>query len=774
MLFMLTIVHPTSGQSLAVIPVPLKTTNMPGTLVIKDGGLVSYPINDAGARFAAEHFVELMRKTGHISLVAKTGLDKSADIVITRTIRKTELDNREAYDLHVTSRQVKISAATDAGLFYGTVTLWQMLTEKPITDGTAELHCVQIHDQPELRWRGIMLDSARHVQSVDFIRNLLDWMSLEKLNVLHWHLTDDQGWRLEIKQYPKLTSVGGYRELYSPTGKFGGAADINADSLRYGGYYTQEQVRMLVAYAAKLNITIVPEIEMPGHETAAIAAYPEMGPTNAPPTTPASTYGIHPNLFNVDDSTFTFIENVLTEVMDLFPSEYIHVGGDEAIKSQWQSSAEIQAKMKSLGIRNEDQLQSYFIKRIDSFITAHHRRTIGWDEILQGGLAPGAAVMSWHGIQGGIDAAKQGHDAVLTPTRPLYLNYRQSEAADEAPGRWALNTLADVYGFNPAPENLTPEERSHILGVQGSLWSEYMINTNIDEWMIFPRAAALAEIGWAPGDHRNWNDFVRRMVPEFERYKALGINYDPAIYRVRSTETITADTSQVEVALSNQAKYGTIRYTTDGSNVTSSSKIYESQITLPLPTHLRAATFFDSLIPRSELDRQLNAMTIRLRYSQDLRLCSTSPVIGMAQDLGYGDAANMLSSAKEDYTNPSVSLANYQNPCWIYTDADLTGVHQISVGVMSLPYLFADRNGMSPPLGVAHTPSGELEVHLDTCTGPLLTTLPFAPAVDKVGVIQLNANVTATEGKHDLCFKVVRPTVNPLWVVDWIQLYPTN
>jgi hexosaminidase len=268
-----------------------------------------------------------------------------------------------------------------------------------------------------------MLDSARHMQSIAFITNLVDWMALHKLNTLHWHLTDDQGWRLEIKRYPKLTSIGGFRTLASQEGQ---TDPVTGKPYIYGGFYTQDQVRALVAYAASRNVTIVPEIEMPGHATAPLASYPELRSDDAPVSAPSNHYGIHPNLYNPTDTSFTFLENVLTEVMELFPSIYIHVGGDEAIKDKWKASPAIQAQMKALGINTEDELQSYFIKRIDTFLTAHHRRTLGWDEILEGGLAPGATVMSWRGIQGGINAAREGHDAILAPTRPLYFNYRQS------------------------------------------------------------------------------------------------------------------------------------------------------------------------------------------------------------------------------------------------------------------------------------------------------------------------------------------------------------
>ena len=473
-----------------------------------------------------------------------------------------------------------------------------------------------------------------------------------------------------------------------------------------------------------------------------------------------SEYGIFPYLYNADDNAFTFIENVLTEVMQLFPSQYIHIGGDEAIKDQWKASATIQAQMKTLGIHDEDALQSYFIKRIDTFLTAHGRRTIGWDEILQGGLAPHAAVMSWHGVDGGINAAKQGHDAVLTPVRPLYFNYRQSDAADEAPGRFALNTLENVYSFNPLPDSLTADQKQHILGVQGNLWSEYVISADRLEWMLYPRTAALAEIGWSAADRRDWNGFLPRMEDEMSRYTLLGIRFDPAAFKVRSSESFAADHLHVTVNLSNQAAFGTIRYTTDGSPVTTSSQEYSAPLSMPLPSHLRAAAFSQSEISSSELDRTLDQLSVRKRFSQEMKLCQNDPAIAMEPDPQQAERP--------------VVLANYVKPCWIYRAADMDSITSISAGVVPLAYVFHDKNNKLPPLGTPHTPDGELEVHLDRCEGPLVVALPLAPAAGHDDVTQLRATLAPLHGVHDLCLQVVRPHVDPLWVLDWVQLEPAG
>lgn len=748
----------TSAQALSLIPAPLSVVQTQGVFHIEDGAAISFSKQDAEARFAAEHLADLLKRTQGLRVVVKgvpAGALTTAAIVLARTPSKVNATPDEAYDLNISPQQAVISASGGAGLYYGTVTLWQMLTSATSQRGAVELQCAHIHDEPQMHWRGIMLDSARHIQSVEFVRNLIEWISLEKLNVLHWHLTDDQGWRLEIKRYPRLTEIGGWRQLASASEP---ANETTIRSLHYGGYYSQSEVRELVAYAAKRNVMIVPEIEMPGHASAALAAYPEFGSSDRPLATPVDEYGIFPNLYNVNDATFSFLENILTEVMQLFPGPYIHIGGDEAIKDQWKASPAIQAQMRKLGINNEDELQSYFVKRIDAFLTTHHRRTVGWDEILQGGLAQNATVMSWHGVQGGIDAAIHGHDAILTPVRPLYFNYRQSDSAGEAPGRFALNTLSDVYAFNPAPATLTSEQREHIIGIEAPLWTEYIITEDRDEWMLFPRAAALAEVAWTPLARRNWNSFQERLPAEMRRYQALGIGFDPAAFRVTDEETIAPDATHVIVRLGNQANFGTVRYTTDGSEVTTSSAPYQGVLDLPLPTHLRAADFFEGEIPGSRFERQLDARSVRMRYSQELKLCSNDPAIAMEPD-------------PPQHVRP-VTLVNYENPCWIYRAANLNGVTGISIGVLSLPYVFHDWRRPAPNLGQPHMPHGEVEAHLDECDGKLIAALPLAPAAARAGVTPLSARLENMKGVHDLCLKIVRPEIKPLWSLDWVQLEP--
>lgn len=504
-------------QTPSIIPFPAHVEIGRGSFTLANGAAIVVPKGDKSARQTAAYLADLLFRTRGLRLRVRSGHDRGGI-----HFRTCTTNGAEAYRLSVTPARVDICAARATGLFYGAVSLWQLATADGQPLGPATLSAMTIDDAPRFQWRGLMLDSARHYQSPQFVMNLIDWMALHKLNVLHWHLTDDQAWRLEIKAYPRLTSIGAWRQ------EAGAAAASDIDPATghprlYGGFYSQADVRKIVAYAAARNVTIVPEIEMPGHATAAIAAYPQLASTPQPPSVPSSDWGVHSNLLNTDDATLVFVKTVLTEVMALFPSAYIHIGGDEATKDQWKASAREQAKIHALGLADEDALQSWYTRQIDAFLTAHNRRLIGWDEILKGGLSPNATVMSWHGSAGAVAAARSGHDAILAPKRPLYLNYRQSAAAGEPPGRAPLNTLADIYAFDPISKELTPDQARHVLGVQAALWTEYVRTDDRVEHMLFPRLAALAEVAWSPAASRDWPGFEARLGPQMMRYRSLGI-----------------------------------------------------------------------------------------------------------------------------------------------------------------------------------------------------------------------------------------------------------
>jgi len=446
----------------------------------------------------------------------------------------------EEYRLVSDSDGVLIEGGGPAGVFWGAQTLRQLLgpdalRKAPVDpDRTWTVPHVTLHDAPRFRWRGLMLDVSRHFMPKDGVLRYLDLMAAHKLNVLHFHLTDDQGWRIEIKRHPRLTEVGAWRART----KFGHRASPLWEEKPHGGFYTQDDIREIVAYAAERHITVVPEIDVPGHSQAAIAAYPELGNTDVIDSSIEGgtalsvwdNWGISPNVLAPTDNTLRFYEGVFEELLDLFPSEFIHVGGDECLKDQWKQSPTAQARIEELGLADEDELQAWFIGHFDKWLTARGRRLIGWDEILEGGLAEGAAVSSWRGYGGGVAAARAGHDVVMCPEQYVYLDHRQDAGPDEPVPIGYVRTLEDVYRFEPVPAELTPDEAAHILGTQANVWTEVMEDQGRVDYQTFPRLAAFAEVAWsplpAPGE-RDFADFERRMAVHYARLDALGVGYRP-------------------------------------------------------------------------------------------------------------------------------------------------------------------------------------------------------------------------------------------------------
>ena len=425
-------------------------------------------------------------------------------------------DGAEAYALTVTAQSIDLRAREAAGLRHGLTTLRQLAAA---ADG---ISAVRIEDAPRFSYRGLHLDVGRHFFPVAFIKKFIDAMAAFKLNTFHWHLTEDQGWRLEIKRYPELTTVGAWRGETI----IGPARDRpeRYDGMKHGGFYTQAEAREVVAYAAERGITVLPEIEMPGHALAMIASYPELG--NVPgPFKVRTTWGTSDHVLSPREETFTFLEGVLAEVLDIFPSTFIHIGGDEAPKTQWKTSPEAQAVMQREGLKDEEELQSWFIRRIERFLNAHGRRLVGWDEILEGGLAPNATVMSWRGIAGGVAAAKQGHDVIMSPEEDLYFDHYQGPAESEPLAHGGLTTLEETYRYEPIPAELSADEAKHVLGPQGNVWTEYMPTTTQVEYMTYPRALALAEMGWSAKDARDWESFAARLPAALSVLDTLGIGY---------------------------------------------------------------------------------------------------------------------------------------------------------------------------------------------------------------------------------------------------------
>ena len=521
----------TSAAAPSLIPQPLQLTLAEGRFEL-DAATVLEPAGGPEAARIAAYFGELLQRSRGLRLATQSAARGRAAGSIRFELPAgadgtAESRAAEGYRIEVRPQRIVVSASSPAGLLYGAVTLWQLATSgatRPIL-----IPALDITDAPQFRWRGLMLDSARHFQSVDFILRYIDWMALHKLNVLSWHLTDDQGWRLEITKYPRLTGVGAWRV---PAGR-AARRDIDPATGRprlYGGFYTREDVRRIVAHAALRNVTIVPEIDLPGHTTAALVAYPALAalPQALPAAVPAD-WGIFSHVLNIDEATLRFVEDVLDEVMALFPGEYIHVGGDEVVRDEWRDSPAVQARMRELGITDLGGVQGYFTRRLGEYLASHGRRLVGWDEIVKAGLGPGAIVMSWRGIYGAVAAVRAGYDAVLSPDPVLYLDHRQGSTPAEPPGRGRVVSVEDIYRFDPLQGPLA-HESGHLLGLQANLWTEHVRTDERASYMTFPRAAALAEVAWTRAEQRSWPGFLERLPAEFNRYRAFGVTYSEDVF----------------------------------------------------------------------------------------------------------------------------------------------------------------------------------------------------------------------------------------------------
>ncbi len=502
----------------------------------------------------------------------------------------------EAYVLKVTKKKVDIKAKGYSGFLYGLETVRQLLPvtieSTTVVDGVDwVVPNVDISDAPRFKWRGFMMDVSRHFFGKDYIMATIDQLSLLKMNTLHLHLVDDQGWRVEIKKYPKLTQVGGFRVDQEekpwnarPNPELGAKATL-------GGFYTQEDIKEIVAYASSKGINVVPEIEMPAHVMSAIAAYPELSCFQHQIMVPSGgVWPITEIYCPGKETTFAFLENVLLEVMELFPSQYIHIGGDEATKTNWKVCADCKKRVRDEGLANVEELQSYFIKRMERFISSNGRTLIGWDEILEGGLAPGATVMSWRGVKGGLEASEAGHDVVMSPTSHCYFDYYQGDQ-DLEPLAWGGNLpLSKVYKFDPVVEGMTPEQANHVLGGQANLWTEYVPNEAQAQYMTYPRLAALAETVWSQKEDRQWLDFSRRVSGLFKRYDVMGVNYAKSVYQV-AMEASVLESGATSLVLASEFPDSDIRFTLDGSPVSAESEQYTAPITINKTTTVKAQVF---------------------------------------------------------------------------------------------------------------------------------------------------------------------------------------
>ena len=576
--------QPTTVANYEVVPMPLEiNTTQQASFLLKSGVTVYYPAGNEKMQRNAEFLASYVKAQTGIELQVQAGEGGKGGIVLQLGLTN---DNPEAYQLKVDANQVVISSPSEAGVFYGIQTLRKAVD---VAEGSnVELPAVEIKDQPRFGYRGMMLDVGRHFFSMDEIKTYIDMMALHNINRFHWHLSEDQGWRIEIKKYPKLTEIGSMRKetvIGHNSGKY--------DGKPYGGFYTQEQAKEIVAYAAERYITVIPEIDLPGHMQAALAAYPELGCTGGPYEV-WTQWGVSDNVLCAgNDQTIQFIKDVLAEIVEIFPSEYIHVGGDECPKVKWSTCPKCQARIKALGLKSdnkhtkEERLQSYVIHEAEEFLNSKGRKMIGWDETLEGGLAPNATVMSWRGEAGGSEAAKQHHDVVMTPNTYLYFDYYQSKDTETEPmAIGGYLPIERVYSYEPMPKSLSPEEQKYIVGVQANLWTEYIPDFKQVQYMVLPRMAALSESQWCAPEKKNYEAFLQRVSRLVNIYAKNGWNYATHIFDVMldlkpNTETGTLD------AVARTIDNAPIYYTLDGSEPTTASEKYTDVIKIDKPCTLR-------------------------------------------------------------------------------------------------------------------------------------------------------------------------------------------
>lgn len=745
---------------LSLIPAPVQLTPGQGRLEIGAGTVISIPVDDAQTRQSADQLAALIQRTRGLVLSVRAENTPTPGSLRLQPDANAPVTQAEGYALDVTPKGLTVTARDAAGVYYGAMTAWQLLTSDG-GRGAAQVPVVQIRDWPRFAWRGQHLDVSRHFMDVDTIKHVLDAMAEHKLNVFHWHLTDDQGWRLEIKRYPKLTDVGAWR---TPPGA--GTQDVPE---RVGGFYTQDQVRDIVAYAAARHITVLPEIDMPGHMQAAVAAYPDQVGVDGVKTQVGVDWGVNPYLLSTDARSMQFIEHVLDEVLALFPSTYIHIGGDEAIKDQWEASPSIRAQMKRLGVKDAHAMQGWFNAQLAAYLSAHGRRLIGWDEILEGGLPDNASVMSWRGVDGAVDAARKGHDVVLAPAGWMYFNYPQTGRADEPAGQRDVLPLSKVYGFDPVPTELTADQRHHVLGVQGALWTEYVTSPWHVDHALFPRLDAVAEIAWSPTSARGWEGFLARLPAQLQRYRQLDIQASDTAFAadiaLQDEAASTREGQAAKVVIDNQVQFGQIHYTTDGSTPTMDSPRYDAPVPVTLPVTVNAAVFSDTGLPL--------AATRTRRFDDAAALTVASHALLACPEGALGLRLPLL----PDLTAADTPVFDVDlfHACWMTPKRSLDHIGALRVEAARLARNFGLAHDQSKVVQYAgKTPRGALEIYQDQCDGPLLARIPL-PDGDTLGEqFPLEAAMTPRSGTHALCLRYTAPITGPLYAIGAVHLIPAS
>lgn len=736
-----------SAVPLSLIPMPAHVQRADGHFML-DASIALFA-DGAEAAAVAHGFAERLERSRGIALRVRGGNPESSAPAIAFVLDASmAAPSDEAYELSVDAMRIRVRARSAHGLFNGGVTLWQLLTQQSTKTARVEVPALRIDDAPRFAWRGVMLDSARHFQPPAFVKHFIDEIALLKFDTLHWHLTDDQGWRIEIKRYPRLTQTGAWRDS---------AGEIAGESARVGGFYTQDDIRGIMSYAAQRHVTIVPEIDMPGHMQAAIAAYPELGSIGDTPAV-STDWGVHPYLLNVDEATFDFVDHVLNEVIALFPSPVIHIGGDEALKDQWKASPRVQTRMRELGIRDENALQGWFVARVEKYLAAHGRRAIGWDEILDGGVPADAVVMSWRGSDGGIAAAKAGHDVVMSPSPDLYFDHLQSDAPDEPSGRPDVRSLADIHAYEPLPAGLDARAAAHVIGAQANLWTEHMRTPALVEHAAFPRLAALADVLWSPREARDWNGFLARLPAQYARWRADNVAASRTPFEVRASFAQGATSDTFATTLADQAGVP-IRYTADGNAPTANSPMYRAPLSLQAGTTLRAAAFVGADRIGDDYRAVVSRDLLLEKSSDALRQCAGKLTLRLAGP-SSGDASTR-------YYNVDLF-----DPCWLWPQAPLDGVHAIVVDAAPLRYNFQLAHDVTSivPRPAPSTPNGELIVSRDGCDGERIGVVPLPDRATADGTARLVAALPATDGAHNLCLRFSGRGPDPLWAIDRVRL----
>ena len=739
------------GSQPSLIPWPVQVKEVPGAFTFD--GQTSVCANGVAGKVA-----ERLKAT----LQAVQGIDLKNHRCdhggITLTVSATApVTDAEGYTFDVDATGMRIVARTEAGLYYGSMTAAQLLSGGTVHGVAVRLAGVHIEDYPRFKWRGLMLDPVRHFLPVAAVETVIEQMGQHKLNVLHLRLTDDQGWRVEIKHYPQLTKVGAWRTPPSNGGP-------GSESGVYGGFYTQEDIREIVAYAAERYITVVPEIDLPGHAEAVVASYPEVGVTGKRPPV-SSDWGVNPYLYNTNLESLTFVKNVLDEILALFPGKYVHLGGDEAVKDQWKASPSIQAQMKALGLADENALQSWFMDQIGSYLADRGRTMVGWDEILEGGVPANATVMSWRGIQGAISAARLGHDVVLSPAPTLYLDNLQSHLDDEPAGRLTIAPLSQVYNFEVVPAALSLEEGRHVLGAQANLWSEYLLSEWYVQHAAFPRVDALSEAVWTPAARMSWAGFLERLPVQMQRYRRQSIAAADTAFAV-DFDVVAGRNAVIEgrggvVSLVNQVGLGAIHYTLDGSEPDLRAKLYTAPLTLNLGTVINATAFSDDGLPLAAVrSYDFSADTLLTRSSNQLQSCP-------------GDNLRLrLPLTPDSPATAPVYDVDLLQSCYIYPKAPLSAVAALKFDIARLARNFALANRKNQVKShPARTPFGELVVYQDSCaSGPEIARVALPDPTKSEARQSVQPAIAPVSGEHDLCLIFTAPVSGPLYAMDAMRL----